>query len=1665
MSFRSYRCLIILFSLLWTLNALNPFSCSIDTDCHAFLMASCNQGAGLCMEPLTSPDCDSLGSGAGIAVPLTFSTTALNVCTRSCSSHDDCNGPTAKICKSARCIECLDTADCTTIGFKNHACTDGFCIKASVGCASSTYCANSCYDDGLRCWPECDNSNCIDANCMVGVASDLCSFPSNSPSSLNCNTNGDCKAQLPVCDSVISLCVECSVHSDCSRFSLTHICIDGECVSKSCTTDTDCNVSPPAYCENSYCRPCRTSDNAGCDSALASKCVSDSQYSCTGCTGDSDCAHLSMSYCNSGKCGICKSSSHEGCTSLTHSRCFLSGSTYSCISCQVAFDCQRFTSTPTCSSGTCVASSCSIDTNCASTPSTPYCEGNACRPCKTSDHTGCSTVTASKCVSSPSYSCVACTDNSDCTHLGSTPYCNGGTCGACQMSDNSGCSLATAPKCSNSGSIFTCTGCSGDEDCEHLSADSVCDTNTNTCISTCTGDGDCSSSTEFCNEGVCAICKTLNNEGCDTVTASKCSNSGSLYSCIACSNDGDCGHLSLTPYCNSGTCGACKTSDDSGCSSATASKCFDTGSAYICTTCSVDSDCNHLSSIPYCNSGTCGECKTSDNSGCSSATASKCIDPLSIAQCTGCSTNSDCSHLSSTPYCNSGICGFCSTSTNAGCNSVSASKCSASSGSTFSCTTCSLDSDCSNLSSTPYCNGGTCGLCRISDNTGCGTPTASKCVDTGSAYECTTCSSDTDCNHLSQTIYCNSGTCGKCKTSDNNGCSSETASKCTSPGSGNPCTACSVDSDCSHISSTPYCNSGTCGACKTSDNSGCLSEIASKCTNSGSFYSCSACSVDADCNHLSTTPYCNSGTCGSCKASNNNGCLTVALSKCTNSGPNYFCTTCSVDSDCNHLSSTIYCNSGTCGLCSTSTNAGCNSVSTPKCSASYGSTFACTTCSVDSDCTNFLSTTFCEGSSCVTCKTSDNSGCNPSSSQPKCLSMNSGNNVCVQCINNQDCSSSSVGKFCHSNHICVECITTADCNDPSKICNLDSFTCISQAIPTATLSFVEDSKRDLILTISEDLSVLPPECQFFYLQIENLTWPRDFNYTWSIENSHTVSITLTYDGQVEIHKNLLKVLFNASAIPPSTNFSTPQQVLSLALSDFVPLSAAALAATNGIKTTSQVIGSTAVVATLPTLFTSGAVGSLWNFVGICQIVNYLLYLLVTWPENAQTAFDLFSAAELTFIPNPFGGIIESITELGNEVSVPDVFAKNGVKGLFIDNAGSTVLIWTLVLIFYLLSKVLHYFRRNYKGGKLTQIINYFHSNMEWRAVLRAMSSSYLSLGLAVALQLYSTSFGNWAASLSAVLAVIFGYGLFFYFVISWWILYNRPKRRSRTFMQKYGPLFEEFKTDTLLQRYFTIFILARRATYIGFLVGFSDSALVQVPLVAVNSFVAFLALVLIRPYKEKKELILNIISEGVISALMVCALVLLHDQTATTPWMSSSDKIIVGWVVIALCAVLLLANVGFMLYDTILTYRQWYQKIKLRCQKKNQQPEQIPKTKFSIHSSNDQLMDQSISFYKNDEIGSFGRTRKLIQMPGIERLDPSSTNTSVIKLPFAQVPTPEKPSRDGDVQIEEIADSPSNIALFLQSQKSGVIEPNFTERKDSTHIVRKKRREVRHKIF
>ena len=407
MKFQTFLGIMLLIIRL-ELTACAQFHCTNNDACQSVLALRCETTTLTCIRPSLTTDCMEI-SPYGVVVQI-GSPISMNICTKSCLTHSDCFGlPTAKICSpsSSTCVECLDSTDCSAMGFIGHECNSGFCqydqTQSNPCGPTSPYCNDmtglGCFDDTLKCWPTCSTmiscsstSECIEG--ALDMVTGVCSKFSHLPPSISCTSNEDCMhVELAQCS--LGVCTPCSSDSHCSH------------------------IWANRFCEGGTCRLCKPSDNSGCYSPYSSRCDA-SIYQCLPCFADSDCSNFPLTpFCDSDACRECRPSDNTGCTDLSAPRC--SDISYKCDICQTDADCSRFTSTP-------------------------YCEQGSCRACKTIDNSGCTSPTASKCIA-PLYTCIACSTDSDCSQFSNTPYCEAGVCVSCKTNSNIGCNDPLNPTC------------------------------------------------------------------------------------------------------------------------------------------------------------------------------------------------------------------------------------------------------------------------------------------------------------------------------------------------------------------------------------------------------------------------------------------------------------------------------------------------------------------------------------------------------------------------------------------------------------------------------------------------------------------------------------------------------------------------------------------------------------------------------------------------------------------------------------------------------------------------------------------------------------------------------------------------------------------------------------------------------------------------------------------------------------------------------------------------------------------------------------------------------------------------------------------------------------------------------------------------------------------
>jgi hypothetical protein len=480
--------------------------------------------------------------------------------------------------------------------------------------------------------------------------------------------------------------------------------------------------------------------------------------------------------------------------------------------------------------------------------------------------------------------------------------------------------------------------------------------------------------------------------------------------------------------------------------------------------CESDPACTGSPATPACGaSGFCAVCSATNHTACTGATP---VCDVPTNTCVGCLSDSECSGPK--PICDATLLACRACTSNADCGGTTPPQCDTLAGSANLgvCVACVADLNCPPAA--PRCNPATnaCEQCLTGTDCGGDTPVCK-------SGQCQKCASDTDCSGA--TPACEVwGACGQCSSTNAAACTGGTG-VCDHPTGA--CVACEFNPDC--VGATPTCNTTThtCAPCAT--NPDCNdSQGGPACATSGmKSGSCVGCLADTDCTS-SAAPRCDtiSTTCVGCLA---NGDCKAPTPVC---GPANLCVGCGASADCTTAAPVCDTNSATCkpcqndyatqnpgplscptaalpacqptgatlagqcGQCSSINNTLCASQATTPTCVTASATCGClkdTDCNADSYCDtatvsagtcaagcrvvngvdNCATGEYCtmSGGSVGTCMGEPcNSNTDCKAPTPVCDTL-AQPQVCVQCINDSDCT---MGLVCDGKNHCAQCTST-----------------------------------------------------------------------------------------------------------------------------------------------------------------------------------------------------------------------------------------------------------------------------------------------------------------------------------------------------------------------------------------------------------------------------------------------------------------------------------------------------------------------------------------------------------------------------------------------------------------------------------------------------------------
>ena len=551
---------------------------------------------------------------------------------------------------------------------------------------------------------------------------------------------------------------------------------------------------------------------------------------------------------------------------------------------------------------------------------------------------------------------------------------------------------------------------------------------------------------------------------------------------------------------------------------------------------------------------------------------------------------------------------------------------------------------------------------------------------------------------------------------------------------------------------------------------------------------------------------------------------------------------------------------------------------------------------------------------------------------------------CLQCRNATACEKCVFGYYLLNEATCVsECPSGYFQNFDAETCDLCEASCLTceesiyhctscftpyvlnnfkcqspprKPPPYATLKSSSDPQT-FILTFSNKMAITPDILtQNIEFSLTNAD-PSDYYLLQITAQPDGKTFRITFNFTKDMGIETLTVTFtNRKAIIDKNGLIINQDSVSAQTIRFTFFNFGEKAATDSITTAGSGVSNAALTSSIGMFISGGAGGLLWSFLGLFQIVNYLIFLNVNYPYNVVVFFKLFSVSSFEgMVPNPIEYLFPTIYEQMQEgLPSPLKFSDNDMDGLFLNNAGSTLAAWIAVIVIYGFVKIILFvFRTN---GRLNKIITKFKEKFEWGIPYDAMIGTYPDLLIASCLQLNNMDFTTSINKVSSIAALIVG-GLCFWapFAVTVALESSSSVLGSEYHEKRHGALYEQFEIKypsnvspetAYYRRNFLAFVFLRKITYFCGIVLAYDIPILQMIITSCSGLVLLIFMIRVKPYRTKRDAWMNIGSEVLLVLIHLVIFIFAVDDM--TMMMSHTQRKNVGWVVIVLCSTLVAYN-------------------------------------------------------------------------------------------------------------------------------------------------------------
>jgi len=351
-----------------------------------------------------------------------------------------------------------------------------------------------------------------------------------------------------------------------------------------------------------------------------------------------------------------------------------------------------------------------------------------------------------------------------------------------------------------------------------------------------------------------------------------------------------------------------------------------------------------------------------------------------------------------------------------------------------------------------------------------------------------------------------------------------------------------------------------------------------------------------------------------------------------------------------------------------------------------------------------------------------------------------------------------------------------------------------------------------------------------------------------------------------------------------------------------------------VVSSTQAVVTTVAVTAAPMLLLGSDPTLLWGIANLIQMLYYLLFFNIEYPENLQRFLQIFSLGRLTFLREPS---ITIFSDLATEkLPSPPNFYQNDFSGLFTQSASSFLLFLFVAFLIYGISKLLNHVLKIPGSTRLKRFLTKTINSYEWSGILRPLIQSYFDLMIASYLQMKVLSFESVITVLSSILGILF---LLLNLLLPYLIYKIISKNHTKSIhLEKYQALYEDFDLNDPFKRYFNAIYLIKRMFQAMGIVFLYYYPLLQI----MTSFLLSLVLLtLILSYRPHQRMILNIVDALIeIAFLGIHSLILLLEVMELTSILNEDKSYLIGWMIIGLALMVLAIQVGTLLseyYQTI----------------------------------------------------------------------------------------------------------------------------------------------------